>query len=52
MMCKKLMFNYYWENLKADISRSLLSDKKNIEIAKQISVQIFAVNDSKRQLYG
>jgi hypothetical protein len=37
MKNKKFMFRYYWESLKADLAKSIMTDKKNIEVAKQVS---------------
>ena len=34
MKNKKFLFRYYWENLKADIAKVLLTDKKSIDFAK------------------
>jgi len=51
MMNKKLLFRYYWENLKTEIARCLLADKKNTELAQQISRDIFGLTEAKRELY-
>jgi ATP-dependent protease Clp ATPase subunit len=50
MMNKKLLFRYYWENLKTEIARLLLFDKKNAELAQKISRDIFGLTEAKREL--
>ena len=42
---------YYWEVLKGDLSRALMSDKKNPEAAKQLSIKIFGVREDTRDLF-
>lgn len=42
---------YYWENLKTDMSKILLSDDKNPEAAKEVSIKIFKISDPVREKY-
>ena len=42
---------YYWEVLKSDLSRALMSDKKNPEAAKQLSIKIFGVREETRDRF-
>ncbi len=51
MKNKTLLFRYYWENLKTDLARTLMTDKKNLEFAKQASCQIFSVQEIKREMF-
>ena len=39
-----LFFDYYWENMKVDMSKILLSDTKSPEVSKQLSIKIFSIN--------
>ena len=44
-------FDYYWENMKVDMSKVLMSDKKNPEAAKKMSVKIFSIStDTKNKM--
>jgi hypothetical protein len=42
---------YYWESLKVDMSKILLSDTKNPEGAKEVSIRVFAIKDQLREYY-
>jgi hypothetical protein len=37
MKNKKFMYRYYWENLKAELAKAIMSDKKSVEFSKQAS---------------
>lgn len=37
---------YYWETLKVDLSKILISETKNVEAAKAVAGQIFAMRES------
>lgn len=42
---------YYWETMKVDISKILLSDENNPEKAKGISCKIFAIPEEVRNMF-
>ncbi len=42
---------YYWENMKSDLAKVLLSDKKNPDLSKALSAKIFSVRDEIREVY-
>ena len=42
---RMLLLRYYWENIKVDMSKVLLSDKNDTEAAKQISCRVFAIKE-------
>ncbi|TNV84017.1 hypothetical protein FGO68_gene12642 [Halteria grandinella] len=42
---------YYWENLKVDMSKILLSDEKNQAAAKEVSIKVFKITDSLRERF-
>ena len=42
---------YYWENLKLDMSKIILSDKHDFEASKQLSILVFGIKQSVRDHY-
>ncbi len=42
---------YYWENMKSDLAKVLLADKKNPELSKALSIKIFSVREDIRDVY-
>ena len=46
-----MLFGYYWENMKGDLSRILLSDLKQPEEAKKVSTKVFSIPHSVKQQY-
>jgi hypothetical protein len=41
-----MFLEYYWENMKSDMSKILLSDLKDPEEAKLVSLKVFAIDSS------
>ena len=46
---RKTFMEYYWENMKVDMSKVLLSDTINPIIAKVLSARIFAMHKDIKQ---
>lgn len=42
---------YYWENMKSDLAKVLLVDKKNPELSKALSIKIFSVREDIRDVH-
>lgn len=42
---------YYWENMKSDLAKVLMTDKKNAELSKALSIKIFSVREEIRDVY-
>lgn len=46
LKARLMLFGYYWENMKGDLSRILLSDLKQPEEAKKVSTKVFSIPHS------
>ena len=46
-----MLFGYYWENMKGDLSRILMSDVNKPEEAKKISTRVFSIPTSLKLEY-
>jgi len=42
---------YYWENLKTDLAKVLLTDKKTAELSKALSIKVFSVKEEIREMF-
>ena len=43
--------DYYWENMKVDMSKVLLSEKKETKKAKNLSLRIFSTDKDVKKLF-
>jgi hypothetical protein len=51
LKARLMLFSYYWENMKGDLSQILMSDLKQPEEAKKVSTKVFSIPQSVKQEY-
>ena len=49
--CRVTCLDYYWENMKVDMSKVLLSDKRDPIKAKSVSLKAFAIHSDIKNLF-
>ena len=51
LKARVMLFGYYWENMKGDLTRILMSDLKQPEAAKIVSTKVFSIPVSMKQQF-